>query len=231
MTTKDWKSVETPKVLLVGENPTLQWSPDEVIEYVMFLDYYFKPQPEDNGERSRFVEAESIFSCIRSLTGGKYKAEEIYGTNLCLYQLKRAPHGKRVLIPANKVDEGLDHIVKVLVDNPSIEVVFAASIQVNYWLQRLEFYGDKNETFIYGAQPRQVGIVSSRPYYQPVNAKVFEAVCGNVYEITHPALLERKVKIVPILPAKDFPLFDKSLEKFGDAYDRISEYFEGVEIE
>lgn len=56
MRTKDWKAVESAKVLVIGEDSNLQWS-DAVPEYVMFADYYFRSFPKDHSERSRNVEA------------------------------------------------------------------------------------------------------------------------------------------------------------------------------
>ena len=54
MRTKDWKAINTPQILVVGEDSNLQWS-ETVAKYAMFADYYFRNFPEDHGERSRNV--------------------------------------------------------------------------------------------------------------------------------------------------------------------------------
>ena len=52
MKSKDLKSEYDTKILVIWEDSNLVWS-EEVPNYVMFADYYFKPIPEDHGERSR----------------------------------------------------------------------------------------------------------------------------------------------------------------------------------
>lgn len=219
--TQDWTAVVTPKVLIVGENATLQWT-DDVIEYVMFLDYYFRPMPYDHGERSRYTEAASIFKCINDLSSDRYRAQDVAGTNLSMNLLERPQRGKHILIPQRDAVSGTKRIQKILTDNPTIETVFVMSIQANYWLQKLGFYGDNNEKFLHGAQPRTVGLESNRAYYQPVDAKVFNDVCGKVYQTN---VGSRTINIVPILPAKDYPLYGANEERFAAAYEAVKSYF------
>lgn len=221
MKTQDWTSVVTPTALLVGENSTLQWS-DEIIEHVMFMDYYFRPKPYDLGERSRYTEAKTNFDHIADISCGRYRPEQLYATNLCLDPLERAPKGKRLLIPEAKAAQGLKHIRKILKDNPSIETVFVMSMQANYWLQKLGFYGD-DAAFMHGAQPRNAGLDNVPPYYQPVDGKVFGLICGNIYEAKG-----LPVKVVPIVSAKDYPLREANLERYGKAYETIQGYFRGL---
>lgn len=218
--TKDWTAVVTPRVLLVGENATLQWS-DQVIEYVMFLDYYFRDKPYDHGERSRYKEAQSILRCINELSSDRYRAQEVYATNLSMEQLKRPPHGKHLFIPESEAVLGMKRIYKILVDNPTIETVFLMSLQVNFWMQTFGFYSS-DEQFVHAAQPRRAGITESKPYYQPVDAKAFNNVCGNVY---HCKIGERAINVVPILPAKDYPLYGANIGRFSAAYEKVKEYF------
>jgi len=47
-----------------------------------------------------------------------------------------------------------------------------------------------------------------------------ETICGNVYDA-----INFPVKVIPILPAKDYPLKDKNLELFSAAYENIRSYF------
>jgi len=58
------------------------------------------------------------------------------------------------------------------------------------------------------------------PYYQPVDGKSLRTICGNVYDA-----INFPVKVIPILPAKDYPLKDKNLELFSAAYENIRSYF------
>jgi len=94
------------------------------------------------------------------------------------------------------------------------------SLQTNYWLQKLGFYGDDNN-FIEEAQPRRKGLEDmSAPFYQPVNGKAFESICGNIYPATnHP------VKVIPILAAKDYPLKGRNKELYTEAYEKIRNSF------
>lgn len=222
MRAKDWKSVKPAKVLLIGEDSNLQWSED-VPEVVMFADYYFREFPKDHGERSRNVEAQNLFTHLREITAGKFKSDEVYVTNLCREPLSHAPKGKRVLIPETRAQEGLEHIEWILIANPTIEWIMPMSLQTNYWLQKLGFYCS-DPAFITAAEPRRNGINNEEPYYQPVDGKAFSQIYGSIYEAT-----ERTAKIVPLLAARDFPLRDRNLETFGEAYKKIIDFFRKME--
>ncbi len=216
MRSKDIK-VANPKVLVIGEDSNLQWS-DSVPEYVMFADYYFRSFPEDGGERSRNVEARNLFEHIMGFTGNKIKSTEIYFTNLCNDFIQaKPPKGKRVLIPENKAQKGLEHIQWILEQNPSIQLVFAMSLQTNYWLQKLGFYGE-DEKFVYGAQPRRIGLESPAPYYQPVDGKAMSMICGNIYDAP-----KYRVKVIPILAARDYPMNELNTERYQAAYEKVRE--------
>lgn len=180
MRTKDWKAINNAKVLVVGEDSNLQWS-ETVPEYVMFADYYFRGFPEDHGERSRNVEARNLFNYITKLTGNQMTPEDFYITNLCNDNLEPAPKGKRVLIPEDKALKGIEHIEWILSQNPTIEYVFAMSLQTNYWLQKSGFYEGSAE-FLSAAEPRRTGTENYQPFYQPVDGKAFIQVCGNCYD-------------------------------------------------
>ena len=218
MRTKDWKAIKPAKLLVIGEDSNLQWS-ETVPEYVMFADYYFRRFPEDHGERSRNVEARNLFNYITKLTGNRVSPEEVYITNLCNDDVEPSPKGKRVFIPEAKALKGIEHIKWVLSENPTIEYVLAMSLQTNYWLQKAGFY-EGDAAFLKAAEPRRVGMESEQPFYQPVDGKAFMAVCGKLYEAK-----DFPVKIVPILPAKDYPLSIQNMERYGEAYDQISGYF------
>ncbi|MDD2488689.1 MAG: hypothetical protein PHD62_04415 [Bacteroidales bacterium] len=217
MKSKDLISEYEAKILVIGEDSNLVWN-EEVPEFVMFADYYFKPIPQDHGERSRNVESRRLFEHIIYLTNNKVKSKEIYFTNLCNEYVTPPPKGKHVLIPEEKAIEGVDRIKKILKLNPTITYVFCMSLQANYWLQKLGLYTCNDETFLHNAQPKRVGLEQFNMFYQPVNPKAFSLIAGNIYDA-----IGYDTKIVPILPAKDFPLKDRNLDLFQTPYLKIKE--------
>ena len=93
MRTKDWKAINTPRILVIGEDSNLQWS-ETVAKYAMFADYYFRGFPEDHGERSRNVESRNLFNYVMRLTDHQLTPEDVYITNLCNDDVEPAPKGK-----------------------------------------------------------------------------------------------------------------------------------------
>lgn len=223
MRAKDWKATMSAKVLVIGEDSNLQWS-GKAPEYVMFADYYFRRFPEDHGERSRNVEARNLFNYIADLTSHRIDPREVYLTNLCNDSLEPSPKGKRILIPEEKALRGIEHIEWILSQNPSIKYVLAMSLQTNYWLQKAGFYTG-SETFLTEAQPRNTGINCIQPYYQPISGKAFPSVCGRVYEANR-----FPVKILPILPAKDYPLSEQNSESYSEAFENIRLFFKNMPL-
>jgi len=220
MKSKDLKPTLPAKVLVVGEDSNLQWS-DTVTKVAMFADYFFKEFPEDHGERSRNVESQDLFRHISFVTNNKIKNTEIYITNLCNDYLTPPAKGKRVLITEDKATEGLKHIELILKENPTIKYVLIMSLQSNYWLQKLGFYGDNNETFLHEAQARKKGLEDVFfPFYQPVNGKSFRKIIGNIYDAKN-----HTVKVIPILAHHNFPLSEKDEKLFGKAYDKLQNDF------
>ncbi|MEG1617551.1 MAG: hypothetical protein RR202_02015 [Bacteroidales bacterium] len=219
MRTKDWKPAEPARLLVIGEDSNLQWT-DQLPDFPMFADYYFRKIPYDLGERSRYMESKNLFEMIKTLTDFTYKVDEVYVTNLCNDSLERAPKGKRTLIPEAKALKGIEHIQYILDTNPEINLIFACSMQVNYWLQKSGLV-EPNEEFLKGAEPRRTGINSLQPFYQPVNPKSFQDVCAKFTK-----LVGRDIKVLPLLPMKDYPLRDKNLELYGEAYLEVIKSFE-----
>lgn len=218
MRAKDWKARKDAKVLVVGEDSNLQWS-ETVPEYVMFADYFFRSFPQDHGERSRNVEARNLFDYITWLTAGKVTPEEFYITNLCNDNVEPSPKGKRVFIPEAKALKGIEHIKWILSENPSIKYVLAMSLQTNYWLQKAGFYpGDA--AFLSAAEPRRIGMENEEPFYQPIDGKAFSSVCGKIYEVE-----ESSLKVIPILPAKDYPLSGQNIDRYKESLEKVSKYF------
>lgn len=218
MRTKDWKAINTPKILVIGEDSNLQWS-ETVAKYVMFADYYFRKFPEDHGERSRNVESRNLFEYVMKLTAHQLTPEDVYITNLCNDDVEPAPKGKRTYIPEEKAEKGIEHIKWILSENPTIKCVLAMSLQTNYWLQKLGFYeGDAD--FLRAAEPRRVGKESLSPFYQPVDGKAFIGICGKEYEAK-----EFPVKVFPVLPAKDYPLSEQNMERYAKGLEQVAKYF------
>lgn len=218
MRTKDWKAIDTAKVLVVGEDSNLQWS-ETVAKYAMFADYYFRGFPEDHGERSRNVESRNLFDYVMRLTVKQVTPEEVYVTNLCNDDVEPAPKGKRTFIPEEKALKGIEHIKWILSENPSIRCVLAMSLQTNYWLQKAGFY-EADAAFLKAAEPRRTGMESIEPFYQPVDGKAFTGVCGTIHDAT-----DFPVKVIPILPVKDYPLTDQNKDRYGEALEGVRKYF------
>lgn len=218
MQTLDWKPKEhTPRALLIGHDPRLQQS-DTQAEYVLFAHYYFDKTIKDRAFKSKYGLAASAFNQITHITNGKIKPEEIYITNLCNLALPHAPKGKTVYIPEDKAIAGVGNIKKILKINPSIEYIFPMSLQVNYWLQRLELYQSSKE-FEEKSTPKAIGIQNEPPYYEPIGQSPFLLICGNRYQVTGGTQT-----VIPILHAKCFPLNNR-FKAYEPAYERIRNYF------
>lgn len=216
MKSKDWMPNDEARVLIIAEDTNLQWAPD-VAEYPLFADYYFRKIPHDLGERSRYSEAKNLFEMVKELTDYKYMVSEVYVTALSKDELPRAPKGKRTLIPEKVALNGIARIKEILAQNPEIDLIFAPSMQVNYWLQKSGLVPADAE-FLKGAEPRRIGIENRAPYYQPVNPKVFQSVCGL------PVTLDGSdVKLIPLLPLRDYPLKDKNQELYASRYEAIKD--------
>lgn len=213
MKTKEWASVTEPNTLLIGESSMLQWS-DQIIDYVMFLDYYFRPKPYDLGERSRYAEAKNIFEMMQTLTGGECRPQNLYATNLTYDMIPRPPKGKRLLITSEQAKKGIKDIEKILRDNPTITTVFAMDMQTNYYLQLLGFCQADPE-YLRGAEPRRIGI--NEGYYQPVDGKVFRKICCKKFNINC-----NNSTLIPILHPKEYPLRGENVEIYRELYENLS---------
>lgn len=222
MKTSDWTSILDAKLLIIGENSTLQWK-DEVIKHAMFLDYFFGNAPFDLGERSRYSEAKLIFEYLSEMTRGTCNPENVYGTLLTNELLARSPKGKHILVPEYCAKMGVERIKEILKQNPTIEYIFVMGMQANYYLQKFGFYscGDFSEAFLKGAEPRRVGVSSEEPFYQPVNAKPYRDICFRMFDVNE----FEGVNIIPILPIKSYPLRGADMDNFGENYENLIELF------
>lgn len=212
MKTRDWKAVTMPNTLLIGESSMLQWS-DDIIDYVMFLDYYFRPKPYDLGERSRYAEAKNIFDMVSVLTGGGCRADNLCATNLTFDMIVRPPKGKRLLITPEQAQVGIKDIETILRDNPTITTVLAMGMQVNYYMQLYGFCTPSDE-YLRGAEPRRAGVVEN--YYQPVDGKVFRKICCQKTNINC-----NNSTLIPILPAKEYPLRGDNVRIYEELYENL----------
>ena len=217
MKTNDWKSLDDAKIVVVGHDPRLQVS-DTIATYAFFADYYFKPEPKSGSEKRKYGLAKSAFEHILYLTNNKFTPEQIYITNLCNDALPHAPKNKTVLIPKDKAIDGISNIRQILTTNPSIEIIFPMSQQVNYWLQKLEFYAGRKE-FVENSEPKTKGLINTPPYFEPKKGRAFKLVCGNQYKVVN-----NKQLVIPILHTKNFPL-KHNFKTYEDCYQKITEYF------
>jgi len=198
--TQVWGNPSKAKVLVVGHDPRLQ-RVDTIARYCFFADYYFKPKPAKKSDLKKYQLAESVFTCTRDLTSGRFCDDEILITNLCNEALPPAPVGKTVYIPQDKAEDGLENI-RALLKVSKVKLVFAMSQQVNYWLQKLGFYAATPE-FLYEAEPKECGVKNEEPYYEPKKPKAFKRICGQKY------VADREYFLFPILHVKSYPLTGK----------------------
>ena len=197
-------------VLIIGHDPRLQES-NTLANSAFFADYYFKPIPTQQKELAKYKLAEAVYNYIGHLTSHKYSASQIVLTNLCNSALPHAPKGKIVYIPENEAQQGINVIIDIL-NQSNIEVVFAMSEQVNYWLQKLGFYSKVSE-FLSNAEPRVNGIIHKPPYYEPLRSKAFTYICGKRYTTSDGR------NVFPILHVKNWPLRGPFTKAYGKAYE------------
>jgi len=216
---KDWnpfieKRIE-PKVLLIGHDPRLQLS-DTIANYALFSDYYFGDKPKNGSEKRKFELAAKSFEQVLEITNHRYKAEEIYVTNLCNESLPHAPKGKTVLIPESIANKGFERITSIICQHSTIEYIFPMSQQVNYWLQFFGLY-QTNTDYLAKAKPKEKGINNDPPYYEAVKQSdhPFLEICGVVYH------LNTGQKLIPILHTKQYA----HLTAYLQCYERIKDYF------
>jgi len=160
------------KVLVIGHDPRLQESNTHA-NYAFFADYYLRPAPTRRNELAKYRLAEAVYSYISHLTNYQYAADQFVLTNLCNTRLPHAPKGKTVLIPEEEAFAGINAVQDILSES-QIEVIFAMSAQVNYWLQKFSFYPAVFE-FLDNAKPKPKGIDHKPPYYEPKRSGVFHS--------------------------------------------------------
>lgn len=206
------------RVLVIGHDPRLQESNTQA-EYAFFADYFFRPIPTRKSELAKYHLAEAAFSYIGHLTSYKYPADQLVLTNLCNVGLPHAPAGKMVLIPEQEAQTGINAIHNLL-NQSNIEIIFAMSAQVNYWLQKLGFYPSVSD-FLNKAEPKPKGISNKPPYYEPQQSKAFQLICGQCYT-------DGSRKVFPILHVKNWPLRGAFAKAYSKAYENCVNQLKAV---
>jgi hypothetical protein len=215
METKPYGNLSEAKVLVIGHDPRLQKT-DAIAEFAFNADLYFKEEkPKTDFERRQRGLARSMFDYIGYLTGKRFSPREVLVTNLCNKALPHAPVGKTVLIPEREAQDGLRDI-RGLLSQARIEVIFAMSEQVNYWLQKLGFCPPHSQ-FLLDATPAKIGTANNPPYFKPSRSKAFQLICGMEF------IADGKYRFFPILHAKNWPLRGKFKEAYEQAHERCVE--------
>ena len=190
-------NIKNARVLVIGHDPRLQKS-HALASNAFFADYYFKPIPTHGSERAKYDLAAAVYSYIGYLTSHKYSADQLVLTNLCNVALPHAPKGKTVFIPEQQARAGITEINEILATS-EVEIIFAMSQQVNYWLQKLEFCPSVKE-FLTDAEPKQKGVKNNPQFYEPAKGRAFTLICGKQF------ITNDHRKLFPILHVKNWPL-------------------------
>ena len=203
--------ISRAKVLVIGHDPRLQKT-DTQAGYAFFADYFYHAIPLKKSERAKYQLAEAVFAYVGYLTSHQYAADQIVLTNLCNSALPHAPKGKIVYIPEEAATTGLAEIRSIL-ERSSIEVIFAMSAQVNYWLQKLNFY-PAVASYMTSAEPKLTGVNHTPPYYDPKQGRTFRLICGKRHTTTDGRM------VYPILHVKNWPLKGAFVPAYAKAYEQ-----------
>jgi hypothetical protein len=202
--------ISKSKILIIGHDPRLQES-NTLAETAFFANYYFKPIPTQGNKRAKYKLAEAVFDYVSHLTSHKYSADQIVLTNLCNVPLPHSPKNKTVYISEENARQGINAISDIL-NQSDLEIIFAMSVQVNYWLQKLDFYPTVKE-FISSAEPKKKGVTHEPPYYEQSQGRAFTYICGKQYT-THDGR-----RVFPILHIKNWPLRGSFAKTYSKSYE------------
>lgn len=194
------------RVLVIGHDPRLQESGTQA--HYAFFGHYLR-QPLSESELTKYNLAAAVYSYIGYLTRFRYTADQIILTNLCNRGLPHAPWGKIVLIPEECAIAGI-HAIREILEGSNIQIIFAMSEQVNYWLQKLGFYTAVPE-FLDAAEPTSDGINHVPPYYEPKRPRAFTLICGERFS-------SQNWRLYPILHVKSWPLKEAFIRAYRQAY-------------
>ena len=204
--------LSSAKILMVGHDRRLQRS-QTMADAPFFADYFLRPIPTQRSELAKYKLAEALFAYVGAMTSYAFPASSVAITNLCNSPLPHSPAGKIVLIPREEAQAGIEHL-RDIVRQASIHLIFAMSEQVNYWIQELRF-STPNNKFLRHAAPRQKGIDSDPPYYEPSKPGAFRLICG-----TRLASSEG-VSLYPVVHVKNWPLDARFARAYGTSYARM----------
>ncbi len=202
--------LSSAKILVIGHDPRLQQS-NTLAGNAFFGDYYFQAIPTQRSERAKYKLAEAVYGYVGYLTSYRYPVDQIILTNLCNEALPHAPKGRTVYIPEDKARLGICAIQDIL-SQSQVKVIFAMSEQVNYWLQKLQFYPAVEE-FLSGAEPKAKGVRYELPYYEATRGRAFLSICGKQY------FTPDKRSVFPILHIKNWPMRGPIAKAYGKSYE------------
>ena len=115
-------------------------------------------------------------------------------------------------MPQREAEAGIAAIREIL-SCSQVELIFAMSEQVNYWLQSLGFYEAVPE-FLRRAEPTPKGLAHEPPYYAAKESGAFQLICGQRYTVGGATLF-------PILHVKNRPLRGPFKQAYAAAYERL----------
>jgi len=206
--TEDWKGLSEPKLLAIGHDPRLHDS-YTIAPHCFFANYYFEPVPTKTNEKKKYGLAKTLFDSLLDITDNKISAKEIYVTNLCNYALPQVSKGKTVYIPEEKAKQGLDNIKSIISDS-NIFLIISMSTQVNYWLQKLNYY-NSNDDYLKFAEPVYKYTKLQNPYYIPNRRdNLFQKICGRKF------IINNNVFLFPALHPKSYTLNRKYYKQYYD---------------
>ena len=203
------------RVLVIVNDPRLRRS-ETLAQHAFFADYFFGRIPTKRSELAKYDLARAIYAYVGELTSYGYRASELLVTNLCNAHLPHAPKGRVVLIPIEQARDGLAEVKKLL-QKARVEVIFAMSEQVNYWLHALHFCVPRSD-FLQRAEPKARGLDSRAPYYEPKIPKAFQQIAFRRHDT------EAGIPLYPTVHVRSWPFRGPFLKAYGRLYaDCISE--------
>jgi hypothetical protein len=204
---------ETPtsdsRVLVIGHDPRLRDS-GALAQHALFADLFFQPVPGRASEHAKYELANAVFAYIGELTSYRYTARQLVLTNLCNGHLPHAPKGHVVFIPEKLAAQGLAEI-RHLIRKARIELIFAMSEQVNYWLQALGFCTPKGD-YLHKSAPKERGMNDKPPFYEPRAPRAFQSIAFRRHET------DLGIPLYPIIHVRSWPLKGPFQKAYGRLY-------------
>jgi hypothetical protein len=200
------KPTSNSRVLVIGHDPRLRDS-DTLAQHAFFADLFFRPIPTRANELAKYGLAKAVFAYVGELTSYRYTATQLVLTNLCNGHLPHALKGKVVFIPEDLAAQGVAEI-RQLIGLGQIELIFAMSEQVNYWLQALGFCIPKRD-FPLKAAPKERGMKNKPPFYEPKEPRAFQSIAFRRHET------DLGIPLYPIVHVRSWPLKGPFQKAYG----------------